>query len=141
MQKVEKAVFVLECLRDIGVRISMDDFGTGQSSLAQLKNIPLQELKIDKSFIMTLCSDSQNQAIVRTTLQLAQNMNLDVVAEGVEDSQTMQYLADAGCQQVQGYHISKPISSTAFIQWLDGWAHVPRIDRRSKDRPFANKVS
>jgi len=141
MQKVEKAVFVLECLRDIGVRISMDDFGTGQSSLAQLKNIPLQELKIDKAFIMTLCSDSQNQAIVRTTLQLARNMKLGVVAEGVEDSLTMQYLADAGCQQAQGYHISKPISSADFIQWLDSRANVPKLDRRGNDRPFSSKVS
>jgi EAL domain-containing protein (putative c-di-GMP-specific phosphodiesterase class I) len=138
---VEKAVFVLECLRDIGVRISMDDFGTGQSSLAQLKNIPLQELKIDKAFIMTLCSDSQNQAIVRTTMQLARNMKLGVVAEGVEDSLTMQYLADAGCQQAQGYHISKPISSADFIQWLDSRANVPKLDRRGNDRPFSSKVS
>jgi diguanylate cyclase (GGDEF)-like protein len=141
MQKVEKAVFVLECLRDIGVRISMDDFGTGQSSLAQLKNIPVQELKIDKSFIMTLCSDSQNQAIVRTTLQLAENMGLDVVAEGVEDSQTMQYLAQTGCQQAQGYHISKPISSPDFMQWLENRAKVPKIDRRGAARPFTDKVS
>lgn len=141
MQKVEKAVFVLECLRDIGVRISMDDFGTGQSSLAQLKNIPVQELKIDKSFITTLCSDGQNQAIVTTTLQLARNMNLEVVAEGVEDSRTMQYLADAGCGQAQGYHISKPINPEHFIQWLDSRSGVPRIDRRGSNRPFTGKAS
>ncbi|MCJ7555579.1 MAG: EAL domain-containing protein [Gammaproteobacteria bacterium] len=136
MRKLEKAIFVLECLRDIGVRIAMDDFGTGQSSLAQLKNIPLQELKIDKSFIMTLCTDTQNQAIVRTTLQLAKNMNLEVVAEGVEDRETMDYLGAAGCQQVQGYYISKPIRSLELVEFLARRNVAVRTERRSAKRPL-----
>jgi EAL domain-containing protein (putative c-di-GMP-specific phosphodiesterase class I) len=109
MQNIQKANTVLECLRDIGVRISMDDFGTGYSSLAQIREIPLHELRIDKSFIMTILKDKQNAAIVRTTLQLAHNMNLEVVAEGVEDDDTLDYRSDAGCDQVQGYVLSRPV--------------------------------
>ena len=139
MHKLQKAIFVLECLRELGVRIAMDDFGTGQSSLAQLKNIPFQELKIDKSFIMTLCSDMHSQAIVRTTLQLAENMQLDVIAEGVEDAQTMLYLADAGCQQVQGYHISKPIPFREMMQWLAGRRDASPAKRTGAHPLFAEK--
>jgi diguanylate cyclase (GGDEF)-like protein len=139
MRKLQKAISVLDCLRDIGVKISMDDFGTGQSSLAQLKNIPLDELKVDKSFVMTLLSDTKNEAIVRTTLQLAENMDLAVVAEGVEDEATMNYLRTSRCQQVQGFYISKPIPDEEFLAWLDSRDSKVRIERRGPNRVFATK--
>ncbi|MDH4315016.1 MAG: EAL domain-containing protein [Gammaproteobacteria bacterium] len=144
MQKIQKAITVLECLRDIGVRISMDDFGTGHSSLAQIRNIPLHELKIDKSFVMTLLSDKKNEAIVRTTLQLAHNMSLEVVAEGVEDEETLRYLNAAGCEQAQGYYLSKPVSSADFLAWLerrtDSRGALPRPERRGDRRAFQRKA-
>ena len=137
MQDVSHAITVLECLRDIGVRISIDDFGTGHSSLAQLKNIPLHELKIDKSFIMNLGEDKQNAAIVQTTIELAHNMDLDVVAEGVEDEDTLRRLSRAGCEQAQGYYLSKPVSSDDMMEWCRNYEPVSFRERRKNNRAFA----
>ena len=140
MQDVSHAITVLECLRDIGVRISIDDFGTGHSSLAQLKNIPLHELKIDKSFIMHLTDNEQDAAIVRTTIELAHNMRLHVVAEGVENEDTLRRLSEAGCEQAQGYFLSKPISGDALSRWYRDYEPVCFEERRSKDRAFADSA-
>jgi len=140
MEDVARAVLVLECLRDIGVRISMDDFGTGHSSLSQLKNIPLHELKIDKSFVMTILADSQNEAIVRTTIDLAHSLDLEVVAEGVEDEATMRRVASLGCEQAQGYFLSKPVPASEFIAWLDEFEPIIFDERRKTDRAFVSNV-
>jgi len=140
MQDVDHAITVLECLRDIGVRISIDDFGTGHSSLAQLKNIPLHELKIDKSFVMNLTDDERNAAIVRTTIELAHNMDLDVVAEGVEDEKTLRQLSDAGCEQAQGYFLSKPVSSGELLAWCRDYQPVSYRERRKHDRAFVSNA-
>jgi diguanylate cyclase (GGDEF)-like protein len=140
MQDINHAIAVLECLRDIGVRISIDDFGTGHSSLAQLKNIPLHELKIDKSFIMSMLGDEKNEAIVRTVIELAHNMQLDVVAEGVEDEDTLRQLSELGCEQAQGYFMSKPISSPDLLKWLRAHKAVPFQERRTNKRAFANQT-
>jgi diguanylate cyclase (GGDEF)-like protein len=140
MEDVNHAVSVLECLRDIGVKISIDDFGTGHSSLAQLKNIPLHELKIDKSFIMNMLEDEQNAAIVLTTIQLAHHMGLDVVAEGVEDEETLRQLSDAGCEQAQGYLLSKPISSADLLRWVREYRPKLYRERRTSTRAFAKNV-
>jgi diguanylate cyclase (GGDEF)-like protein len=137
MENVNHAISVLECIRDIGVRISMDDFGTGHSSLAQLKTIPLHELKIDKSFIMHMHEDEQNAAIVRTTIELAHNMGLEVVAEGVEDEDTLRQLSEAGCEQAQGYFMSKPISPDELMQWCRDYKPKLYSERRNKSRAFA----
>jgi diguanylate cyclase (GGDEF)-like protein len=138
MEDLRRALSVLECLRDIGVRIAMDDFGTGHSSLAQLRNIPLHELKIDKSFVMTLCDDDHNDAIVRTTVELAHNMKLSVVAEGVEDEATLRRIAAIGCEQAQGYFLSKPLPVRDFLAWLQSYQPNPVPERRSGDRAFAS---
>ena len=138
MEDIGHAVLVLECLRDIGVRISMDDFGTGHSSLAQLRNIPLHELKVDKSFVMTILDDPQNEAIVRTTIDLAHSLNLEVVAEGVEDEATMRRIASLGCEQAQGYFLSKPVPANEFVAWLDEFKPVAFHERRKTDRAFAS---
>jgi EAL domain-containing protein (putative c-di-GMP-specific phosphodiesterase class I) len=136
MREIDRAIGVLERLHNIGVRISMDDFGTGYSSLAQLKNMPLDELKIDKSFVMTMMNDPHNEAIVKTTLELAHNMNLQVVAEGVEDEATIRYLAAGGCEQAQGYFLSKPVSSEDLLRWLGSWQSQSYAERRGSSRPF-----
>lgn len=138
MEDVARAVLVLECLRDIGVRISMDDFGTGHSSLAQLRNIPLDELKIDKSFVMTIINDAQNEAIVRTTIDLAHSLKLEVVAEGVEDEATMRRIASLGCEQAQGYYLSKPVPADEFLLWADAFKPMVFHERRNSDRAFAS---
>jgi diguanylate cyclase (GGDEF)-like protein len=140
MDDIHHALSVLECLRDIGVRISMDDFGTGHSSLAQIKNMPLHELKIDKSFIMTMMSDEQNKAIVRTTIELAHSMKLSVVAEGIEDEHTLRQLSDLDCEQAQGFFLSKPISSDDFVHWLENRKPISYRDRRKKKRAFAKRA-
>jgi len=137
MEHMRRSLSVLECLKDIGVRISMDDFGTGHSSLAQLRNIPLHELKIDKSFITTLCDDEHNDSIVRTTTELAHGMGLGVVAEGVEDEAAMRRIAGFGCEQAQGYFISKPIPAENVLSWLAKFEPVSFPDRRGKKRVFA----
>lgn len=138
MEDVARAVLILECLRDIGVRISMDDFGTGHSSLAQLRNIPLHELKIDKSFVMTILEDEENEAIVRTTIDLAHSLKLEVVAEGVEDESTIRRIASLGCEQGQGYYLSKPVSPDDFILWLDAFKPKTFHERRKTKRAFAS---
>jgi EAL domain-containing protein (putative c-di-GMP-specific phosphodiesterase class I) len=139
MQNVRHAISVLECLRDIGVKISMDDFGTGHSSLAQLRDIPLHELKIDKSFVMSMAQDEHNDSIVETTVNLAHSMHLRVVAEGVEDIETMRRITAIGCEQAQGYFLSKPIGAKQFRAWLANYEPVSFASRRKYDRPFAGK--
>jgi EAL domain-containing protein (putative c-di-GMP-specific phosphodiesterase class I) len=138
MEDLRHAVTILECLRDIGVQISMDDFGTGHSSLAQLRNIPLHELKIDRSFVMSLAEDEHNDVIVKTTINLAHSMKLKVVAEGVEDIETMRRISALGCEQAQGYFLSKPIPSKSFRSWLAKFKPVPFENRRNKNRVFAD---
>jgi EAL domain-containing protein (putative c-di-GMP-specific phosphodiesterase class I) len=130
MQNVAHSVLVLECLRDIGVRISIDDFGTGHSSLSQIRNIPLHELKIDKSFVMTMGDDSQNEAIVKTTVDLAHNLDLSVVVEGVEDEATMRRVAALGCEQAQGYFLSKPVPADKLEKWINEYQVVIYGERR-----------
>ncbi|HEX5786620.1 MAG TPA: EAL domain-containing protein [Woeseiaceae bacterium] len=140
MQQFARAAIVLECLRDIGVRLAMDDFGTGQSSLAQLRNIPLHELKIDKSFVMSLPDHEQNGAIVRTVVELARSLGLEVVAEGVESAAALHYLAGVGCTRAQGYFLSRPVPPAGFRDWLLAYRPERRTERRAESRPFRHKA-
>ncbi len=139
MRNIRHAISVLECLRDIGIKISMDDFGTGHSSLAQLRDIPLHELKIDKSFVTSMAQDEHNDSIVETTVNLAHSMHLCVVAEGVEDIETMRRITAIGCEQAQGYFVSKPIGAQQFRSWLANYEPVSFASRRKYGRPFAGK--
>ena len=139
MENLTHAVSILDCLRDIGVKLSMDDFGTGHSSLAQLRNIPLHELKIDKSFVMALAGDERNVAIVNTTVDLAHSLNLRVVAEGVEDIETMRHIAAVGCAQAQGYFLSKPIDADKMDAWLQSFEPISFANRRKRGRAFAER--
>jgi EAL domain-containing protein (putative c-di-GMP-specific phosphodiesterase class I) len=98
--------------------------------------MPLHELKIDKSFITNLMSDHQNSAIVRTTIELAHNMGLTVVAEGIEDEDTLRQLSDLGCEQAQGFFMSKPVSSDDLLHWLSTRKVTAYKDRRKSKRAF-----
>lgn len=105
-------------LKAAGVRISLDDFGTGYSSLTYLKKLPLDQLKVDQSFIHEMLSSIQDEAIVRTVVSLAQNMELDVIAEGVETEEQRQFLHSIGCFSIQGYLLSRPLSIHEFNEFL-----------------------
>lgn len=115
-------------LRRKGIRSSIDDFGTGYSSMASLRDMPVQELKIDRSFVTTMRSDERNHAIVDATIYLAKNLALDVVAEGVEDAATLRALRELGCGTIQGYHISKPLPAEACDEWLEQNSHPIHAD-------------
>lgn len=99
----------MRTLQQRGVRFALDDFGTGYSSLAYLKKLPLDQLKIDKSFVDEVLSDPHSAAIVRTILSLAGNLGLNVVAEGVETEAQMAFLSAHGCDAFQGYLLSRPL--------------------------------
>ena len=102
----------------MGIALSIDDFGTGYSSLAYLKELPVNELKIDRTFVETMTSNRGDAFIVRSTIDLAHNLHLQVVAEGVEDQQTLDQLAGLGCNVAQGFHLSRPLPPEDFADWL-----------------------
>jgi diguanylate cyclase (GGDEF)-like protein len=114
----ESAIRLLSKFKADGLKISIDDYGTGYSSLAQLKQLPVHELKIDKSFIQRLEHDDDDQIIVRSTIELAHNMGLHVVAEGIEDEFSLKWLAQHNCELAQGYFISKPKPADELTPWL-----------------------
>jgi diguanylate cyclase (GGDEF)-like protein/PAS domain S-box-containing protein len=119
MTDASRAAEVLSSLSGRGVVVSIDDFGTGYSSLGLLRRLPVHELKIDKSFVLGMAGEGgEDTAIVRSTTDLAHNLGLSVVAEGVEDQWTLDLLATFGCDQAQGYHIARPMPGAAFTGWL-----------------------
>ncbi len=118
MEDPARALETLGRLHGLGLRLSVDDFGTGYSSLAYLKKLPVKELKIDRSFVMHMVDDEDDATIVRSTIELGHNMGLEVVAEGVEDLAGLEFLKRLGCDQVQGYYISKPLATAQFVEWL-----------------------
>jgi diguanylate cyclase (GGDEF)-like protein len=114
----EAALHALHALRRLGVRLSVDDFGTGYSSLSYLKRLPVQEVKIDRSFVMDLVRDPDDEVIVRAVADLGRSLHLDVVAEGVEDLATWRRLQQLGPIAVQGYYLSRPMPPAHFVSWL-----------------------
>ncbi|WP_394229552.1 EAL domain-containing protein [Shewanella colwelliana] len=114
----DNAIKQLSLLKQHGLKLSIDDYGTGYSSLAQLKQLPVDELKIDKSFVQNLMVNSDDQIIVNSTLQLAHNLGLRVVAEGIENQATLNWLTERGCEMGQGFYLSKPIDAQALTTWL-----------------------
>jgi diguanylate cyclase (GGDEF)-like protein len=113
----EKAIKHLSAFREYGFILAIDDFGTGYSSMAYLKNLPVDTLKIDKSFILKLDTQVGDQNIVQTVLKLAKSFGMDVVAEGVENQATLNLLQQWGCEYAQGYHICRPIPVAALLDW------------------------
>jgi diguanylate cyclase (GGDEF)-like protein len=120
-----RSIAVLDALSNVGVGLSIDDFGTGYSSLSYLKRLPIEEIKVDRTFVMQMHVDANDFMIVRATVDLGRNLGLRVVAEGVEDLATFDRLADFGCDEAQGYYISRPISAVEFTRWLS----VRNLDR------------
>jgi diguanylate cyclase (GGDEF)-like protein len=129
MSDPERALETVTSLRALGVKISVDDFGTGYSSLANLKTLPVNELKIDRTFVSSMLKDQSDLVIVRSTINLGHELSLEVVAEGVEDDLTLRRLANLGCDLAQGYHLSRPLPGAEFVAWLDqadGWSSDER---------------
>ncbi|MCK4706823.1 MAG: EAL domain-containing protein [Gammaproteobacteria bacterium] len=104
-------------MRNINIELSIDDFGTGFSSLSYLRQLPVSELKIDRSFIMEMLTQENDLKIVKTILHLAHDLNFKVVAEGIEDLATMQKLDELGCDNVQGYYMARPMPSDELEKW------------------------
>ncbi len=113
------AMEILGRLHGMGVQLAIDDFGTGYSSMAYLKNLPVDELKIDRSFVSHMTSSNPDAVIVRSTVDLGRNLGLRVVAEGVEDLTTWNELKMLGCDAIQGYYVSRPVPPDELISWLD----------------------
>lgn len=118
MTDPDHALKMMNELNNAGVRLSIDDFGTGYSSLSYLKRLPVNEIKIDRSFVMEMAKNSDDQLLVKTTLSMGHNLSLMVVAEGIEDEATLDMLKEMGCDFAQGYHIAKPMPADAFVDWL-----------------------
>ncbi|MCW2506822.1 MAG: hypothetical protein JWO79_5106 [Actinomycetia bacterium] len=113
-----RSLATLDGLHALGVKLSIDDFGTGYSSLGRLRSLPIQEVKIDKSFVQRLMHDASDQAVAHSAIQLGHALGLQVVAEGVEDAETAAHLAKVGCNVIQGYYISKPVDHLSLLTWL-----------------------
>jgi EAL domain-containing protein (putative c-di-GMP-specific phosphodiesterase class I) len=133
MADPERTVSVLAALRDVGVGAALDDFGAGHASLGYLKQLTVDELKIDRSFVIELLDDERNAAIVRTAIDLARRLGLRVVAEGVESLEVWRRLAEWQCDEAQGFYLSRPLSADALGEWL------AQLDRRPEapGRPWA----
>lgn len=136
MREPERALKVLLRLRECGISLSVDDFGTGYSSLAHLKRLPVQELKIDQSFVRDLDETSEDAVIVRSTIEMSHNLGLTVVAEGVEYEHSLHLLERWHCDTAQGYLISRPLNATAFEVWValafDAWKAQPLNTRTAQ---------
>jgi EAL domain-containing protein (putative c-di-GMP-specific phosphodiesterase class I) len=112
---------VLERLRGVGVKLAIDDFGTGYSSLAYLKSLPVDLLKIDRSFVSGMTDEQRDAAVVRSAIELAHSLGLGLVAEGVEDEETFEALRELGCDVAQGYHIARPVPPSEFAEAVAAW--------------------
>lgn len=121
MRDVTRTMDVLLRMRIRNIGVSIDDFGTGHSSLRELQRMPFSELKIDRSFIVDMVSNKDCATIVNTVIDLAHNLGLKVIAEGVEDQQAWNYLLQKGCDYAQGFYMGKPMPASAFDAWLKEW--------------------
>lgn len=130
MEDPVRALEALGMLSDMGVKMSIDDFGTGYSSLTHLKQMPVDELKIDQSFVRDMVEDESDAVIVRSIIDLAHNIGIAVVAEGVHNQATYEMLKTLGCDAVQGYYVAKPMTAEALAKWLESsaWGWRPPSD-------------
>ena len=111
----------------MGIEISIDDFGTGYSSLSYLKQLPIKEIKVDRSFVMEMLEDENDAVIVQTTIDLAHNLGMRVIAEGVENLEIEKTLQAMGCDAAQGYFYGHPVNSDDFINLIDKSIIRPRL--------------
>ncbi len=136
MDDPQRALQTLERLHAQGLRLSIDDFGTGYSSLAYLKRLPVHELKIDQSFVMNMERDLDDAKIVRSTVDLAHNLGLNVVAEGIETPKAWKMLQALGCDEAQGYYVAKPMPEALFAGWIRDWT-APQLQSVRLDSGFS----
>jgi EAL domain-containing protein (putative c-di-GMP-specific phosphodiesterase class I)/GGDEF domain-containing protein len=117
----------LQQLNELGVLLSIDDFGTGYSSYAYLQQLPVQELKIDRSFITDLLVNKKNECLVRSMIHLGRDLGINVLAEGIETAEVIEHLANIGCQYGQGFYIAKPMPVAKMLEWINssGWKKLP----------------
>jgi EAL domain-containing protein (putative c-di-GMP-specific phosphodiesterase class I) len=125
---VERTLATLHELSAMGVIVSLDDFGTGYSSLSYLKRFPIQQLKIDQSFVRDVISDASDATMVRTIILMAHSLKLDVIAEGVETQEQAAFLKQCGCERAQGYHFSPPVTAQDFEKLFRLGLGNPRYD-------------
>ena len=118
MADAEHTLAVLSELQRMGIRLSIDDFGTGYSSLAYLQRLPVDDIKVDRSFVINMLGNSSDEAIVRSTIELTHNLGLRAIAEGVEDQPTLDRLRELGCDLAQGYYIGRPMALVELAEWL-----------------------
>jgi len=118
MENAESSIELMDKLKDAGLRLSVDDFGTGYSSLSYLKRFSIDKLKIDKSFIDDVIADGDAAIIASTIIAMGQKLNLKVIAEGVETVEQLRFLQEQGCDEIQGYLFSKPVSAAEITQML-----------------------
>ncbi|HEX5338818.1 MAG TPA: EAL domain-containing protein [Gallionella sp.] len=118
MQNADGVIAMMSKFQKLGVALSLDDFGTGYSSLSYLKRFPIDKLKIDQSFVRGLPQDANDAAITRSIISLARNLDLRVIAEGVETEQQLAFLKEAGCEEIQGYFYSRPVPEDEFVEFL-----------------------
>jgi EAL domain-containing protein (putative c-di-GMP-specific phosphodiesterase class I) len=118
LDNIEDTIATMNKLKEIGIQFSLDDFGTGYSSLQYLKRLPLDQLKVDQSFVHDIATDSSDNAIVRTIIAMAHSLDMDVIAEGVEMEEQRQLLLDSGCTHYQGYLFGKPVPIGQFEELL-----------------------
>ena len=119
LNDAEQTIQILQRLNNIGVELSIDDFGTGYSSLSYLKRLPVDELKIDQIFVRNMLKIKRDEQIVRTVIDLAHNFDLTVIAEGVEDQDTLAALKALGCDKIQGYVLARPMPASDLLPWLE----------------------
>ena len=118
MDATRNVEITLARLSTMGIRLALDDFGTGYSSLSQLRDLPIDEVKIDKSFVLGMSANHHASFIAGSIIELAHNLGLNVVAEGVEDQQTRKLLAEMGCDKLQGFLVSRPLPDDRLESWL-----------------------
>ena len=131
MRDEERTTRILSELRGLGVRLCIDDFGTGYSSLSYLRRFALDVLKIDRSFVADMLNNGESREIVKTILNLGNNLGMDVVAEGVENAEQVQLLKSLGCRYAQGYFFSRPLDATGAAELLastEGYRSLMPID-------------
>lgn len=115
---VEAATAALQAFRELGIHIALDDFGTGYASIGNLTGLPIDVVKVDRAFVQHALDDPAARAVISFSVDLADHLHLEVVAEGVEDQATMDHLRELGCDVVQGYHVSRPLEPPALVEWL-----------------------
>ena len=118
MENAKENIELLNALKDMGINLSIDDFGTGYSSLSYLNQFPIDELKIDRSFISVILEGPGNLTIVKAIIAMARSLELNIVAEGIETKEQLIAIQNIGCPEYQGFYFSKPVSSEAFLKLL-----------------------